>query len=406
MQKTAKGQITLVSLSDGSSSMFFISPNISTQQIYDSSNGSYVPNYTTSHLVLTPKLSIGGVPVTGASYVWKSGSSNLGTDNQLTISENLTSEQKVITCTATYTDPNNGSVCEAEAYCVISRITTAGADVNVLLDPDGLNYVDQTNEAVTLKATAYYGSANKDNSNANDGILYKWSIYNFTYNDFCGFSSKAQVPTGCTDINNANAYNTSLYFKKDEDSDYGFATGTADDYVIKINNNTIEIKADAIDVKETIKCEATVYAVSNNKVTQTLGTDSDIETVRDLTDIYTVGISATTNALTSNVQASKLTATLFQNGIDVTTKMQPSYDWDAYTVHSTTGESTVAWDEYFKDGNNYTPMQPGDPEKGTGYWILGDYRNPDKAEFTGNREVTVYRQWVGNASNIECKLTW
>lgn len=415
MQKIAKGQITLVSLSDGSSSMFFISPNISTQQIYDTSASTYVPNYTTTPLILTPKLSVGGVPITNATYTWKWNDAVVGNGDTYRLDENLTTEQKVITCVADYTDPNSNNACTTEAYCVISRITTGGTDVNVLLDPIGLNYVDQDNDTITLKAVAYYGSSNKSNTNATDGIKYNWSIYNFSYNDFRGFKGSASESTGCIDPNAANSYNTTIYLKKKENLEegnyYWFTNGTAENYDIKINNDTMEIKADAIDVKETIKCEGTVYTVSDNKVSATLGADSDIETVRDLTDQYTAGITASAMALTSSVQASKLTATLYQNGIDVTAKMNPKYDWDAYVVSSTSGESTTVWPEYKRSGNAadgyvYTAMTPGEIEEGTGYWITGDASNPNTAEFTGNREVTVYRTQVGNASNIACKISW
>ena len=130
MQKTAKGQITLVSLSDGQSSMFFISANKSTQQIYiEEGGGTYYPDYTQSGqaLKLTPNLRVGKTIITNGTYTWKKNgvsvdSNNVNASGELTINTNITGYQDVYVCTASYTDPNSGVPCTTEAQAVVSRL--------------------------------------------------------------------------------------------------------------------------------------------------------------------------------------------------------------------------------------------------------------------------------------------
>lgn len=412
-QKAAKGQVSLVSLPDGSAATFYIKPNRSTQQIHTSGNQALVPDYTSTPLVLTPELRVGGKPITDISCVWKEGVNTLQSnpDNTLTINTNLESVQRMISCTATYVDPNSFNESEVSTYVILSRLDTTGTSVTVILDPNGsVDYVDQNNKVCNYKANVYYGSEDIT-SQQKYAIQYKWTIYNMAYNKFVGFSQDAPQETGALTASASN--NTPIYLKRSEAGDYDFVPATQDDYCVKLVRNEIELTADAIDVKETIQCEAIVRAANGGLPGDVMGSDSDIATVRDFTDPYTCQIKCTTLALTSKANASVLEASLYQNGIDVTNYIDNiKYDWDAYTVSTNTGAATKMWPEYTRSSSNtYTLITEG-TETGNGYWLTGGTVNgntvtsPETAQATNTKKVTVYRSQVGNASNIECLISW
>ena len=437
MQKVAKGQITLVSLADGSSTIFYVTPNLSTQQIYLEDAGTYTPNYQNTPLTLTPHLKVGRDTIQNAEYAWYKGGSaqaltGVSASGVLTINTNVASAQEVYRCVATFVDPSSGSTCTTETQVVLSKITSGGSIVTTFLEPalsaeDGVtdkrNYIDQDNDAVAYDATVYYGSAIKDNSDSDSAIVYEWSIFDSVKNNFVGFKQSSAIQQGATQQNNASALAGTVYFKKNQNRDvsnvssYDFIDGSSSDWDIKIYNNLIVLKRDAIDAKETIRCEASYYDKSGSTRGTFHGADADIETVRDLTDPYQCTITSTSMAFTSNVEVAKLTAHLIQNGQDITNNIQDlSFDWDAYSLNSVSGELDVPWEEYTKSGNVYTKIPAGSVETGTGYWVYGGdtiveggtktITSPTYSQSTDEREVTVIRQLVGPASNVECTLRW
>ena len=438
MQKTAKGQITLVSLSDGQSSMFFISANKSTQQIYiEDGGGTYYPDYTQSGqaLKLTPNLRVGKTIITNGTYTWKKNgvsvdSNNVNASGELTINTNITGYQDVYVCTASYTDPNSGAPCTTEAQAVVSKITSGRSIVTTFLEPVSvsgivdkpLNYIDQENNKVAYGASVYYSAGKKNNEDDSSAIVYRWQIFNQKKNDFVGFTGISAIETGAIDEQNAGNYTKTVYLKRnpDESSTFEFIEGTSDNYDVKIYNDTIILTSDAIDVKETIRCEAEYYDKSGSTRGTSHGKDADIETVRDLTDPYTCGISATSSILTSSFGSTLLTARLYQNGKDVTTSVSDlKYDWDAYSVNSESGAIDQRWEEYQKktnEGGTYyekiNVSADGVTETGQGYWVVGGNKegdiitNPDHVQSTGASQVTVYKSQVGNMANVECVLSW
>lgn len=439
MQKTAKGQITLVSLADGQSSMFFISANKSTQQIYiEDGGGTYYPDYsiTGQALKLTPNLRVGKTIITNGVYTWKKNgtavdSTSIDSNGVLTVNKNITGYQDTYVCTASYSDPNSGIQCTTEAQIVVSKITSGGTIVTTFLEPTAvegispnkLNYIDQDNQAAAYDATVYYGVAEKNNTDQSSAIIYRWQIWNWKKNDFVGFTDMPAIETGAIMSEDATDYSTEIYLKRNPDisAKFEFVAGTSTDYDVMMKNNVIVLKADAIDVKETIRCEAEYFDKSGNKRGVSHGKDADIETVRDLTDEYTCNIVATTSVLTSSVDATKLSARLYQNGNDVTTSVKDlKYDWDGYSINSESGALDTRWEEYKRvettGGSVYYErinVEAGDvTETGQGYWVVAGnvegniITDPDHVQKTDSAEVTVYKSQVGNMANVECVLSW
>lgn len=431
MQKTAKGQITLVSLADGSSTIFFITPNQSTQQIYLEDSGVYTPDYTQSNLTLTPNIKVGSVTPSNITYSWKKGVTPINSGyNQntgvLTISSNINGSQEVYTCDVMFDDPSSGAPCTAQSQVVLSKITSGGSTVTTFLEPTTAeniattkkNYIDQDTDAVALGAQVYYGASQKSNSQTDTAIVYRWSIWNSTKNNFVGFDDDYAIESGITSANSASTETSPIYFKRDFTNAYGFVRNQdpSDPWDVKIYGNYIILKRDAIDVKETIRCEAEYFDRTGSVRGNSHGADADIETIRDLTDPYQCTITSTSLALTSNVTEVLLTANLVQNGQDVTSRVNPTYDWDAYSIATEPGELDKPWPEYTTDGSIWTRMSGN--ETGAGYWVVGgsvgqsdangpiDITAPVHTQITNTRQVTVYRSQVGPASNIECTLNW
>ena len=56
----SRGQITIVDLNDAKSLNLYLSSNKPATQIFNRENSSYVPDYTTSPLVISPELYVSG----------------------------------------------------------------------------------------------------------------------------------------------------------------------------------------------------------------------------------------------------------------------------------------------------------------------------------------------------------
>lgn len=145
MKTLNSNMITFLDITDTKKPDLYIASNLPTTQIYNTNSSTYSPDWTLTHLILTPTVYMNSTDVTSKiTFAWyrKSGNDNptaiSTSDKTLTISTNeLSSSSGIISyiCEAYYGDKT-----------VTNQITFARVDT-------GLNGVDGT--SVTIKGVAY-----------------------------------------------------------------------------------------------------------------------------------------------------------------------------------------------------------------------------------------------------------
>lgn len=187
MAVVSSGQITIVDNNDAKPITASITTNISTTQIYskDESTVSYTPNYSTTNLVLTPRVYMAGAGAEGGSLdisaqltgmKWSNsiGGASLAATLTHTISANQTPSAAPTTYyfEADYTDPLTGLV--SKIVCSIQTQILATGTNAVYVNVSGNNVLVQSDTAVknTVMLTAdLMRAAGVDTS----GVTYRWT---------------------------------------------------------------------------------------------------------------------------------------------------------------------------------------------------------------------------------------
>lgn len=437
MAKIAKGQITLVDLNDGTSASMYLLANVAYVQIMNTQNNTCFPDYEaqgSDGLVITPHLYLGSNKVNHAATLpvanvtWTINGNEMSDDgfdseykakivngNKLQIKKNLITDQYVIVCTLKYNDPNTGAELTQSNTLIASRIKSSDANVVTVLFPEnGTSFIDQDNTEVKLKATVAYGSK-ICNNDAEYAIKYEWGYYNTTTNSFVGFSSA----TGLTAVGPESFDKKYARINPDSEDNgtdrfVSITSADADSACVIIDKDTITLKADAIDNRESIKCIATVYRKDGDtvKVERPIGSDADIFVVDDRTDPYSVEIGFTTMQLTTNLPFTTLTANVYQGDklIDPNTQIGDNapmfrYDWDAYTISNDADVTeTVYWPQYEGAAEDSELITGTESYLSPGYWHCLDSKGQHFAQYTGSQSVKIWKSQITGAANVICTV--
>ncbi|MEG1622811.1 MAG: hypothetical protein RR330_05505 [Alistipes sp.] len=286
-QVITRGQITIVDLNDGKSINLFLGSNQPATQIFNKENSTYQPSYTAApYLVITPEVYVSGVSTNQTSRlkgvpVWKiNGSTTLSTYGAtaattapyaLTIKSNLSSVTALtIECTVIYVDPDNTAETVAKAAYTITKVENTGQQIRAIAyTPNGSVFKNGIVSSLTAHCDLWRGSV-IDETN----VTYAWEkLINGIW----------------TAITSANASGVTGY-----------------------TTDTITIPAGAVLNFESFKCSCkdtdTASGTYNTSV-------SDLITIADMTDPYTVEISAPAGTtLTAGLTSTVLTVNCWQNG--------------------------------------------------------------------------------------------
>lgn len=173
------GQITIIDSNDAKPITAFITSNISTQQLYSPDTGvTYIPDYTSSALILSANVYIGSITndvalLTNVKWSNTVGGISIGATATLTISTN---QNPAIPSTqyyfeGTYTDPITGYATKVLASTNISIVKTGSNATYVMM-----NGLDSIKTATGITKNSAYMTAALYRGSLEDTTItgYKW----------------------------------------------------------------------------------------------------------------------------------------------------------------------------------------------------------------------------------------
>ena len=188
----AQGQFTIVDYNDAVTLTGFINSNQPKTQMYNPDNDTYIPDWSTSNLILTPSLYVIGTTtdkitsteVTGVQWFDGSGTTAItsagnfalsGTKNHiLTVKANVLSglPGKDFRCEVTYKDPTTNLSLVHKMSISLSRVINGGGITDLIVTtPDGNVFKNAEVTSLTAKAELWRGSTVDSSS-----VTYKWAI--------------------------------------------------------------------------------------------------------------------------------------------------------------------------------------------------------------------------------------
>lgn len=186
MATTARNQITIVDLNDAKSVQVYFVPSQGFSQSYNPDTHVYMPDYSKSGNVITPKVYETGdandhlarctnvrYTINGAAYTASSSNASyaVGADGKLTIKANLVANLNV-TFEADYTDEDNIVSKIGGSFTVIRNVSSGALFQVVLTCPKGNIFDKSVAGDLTVRAQAYRG-ATKDTTN----VTYTWQQF-------------------------------------------------------------------------------------------------------------------------------------------------------------------------------------------------------------------------------------
>lgn len=284
----ARGQISIIDLNDAKSLNMYLRSNQPTTQIYNTDNNSYVPDWTTENLVITPELYVSGTTTDQITQVKTkptytiNGSNNLSdfgasvaptAPYALTINTNMVKvAQMRIQCSAVYTDPEIASFeTPVKAEIQFTKTTNAGSTIcAIAYTPKGNVFKNDQTATLTAHCDMWRGSK-IDSTN----VAYKW----FKMSGSGTWEELTSVKSyGCT----------------------GYTT------------NELTIPASAVLNFDSFKCEITDTDASSGTYNTSV---SDVLSFFDQSDPYVVEVYSTTGDKFLNGQGSTtLSAKVWQAG--------------------------------------------------------------------------------------------
>lgn len=310
----ARGQITIVDLNDAKSLNLYLSSNHPTTQIFNKENTTYVPNYATNNLVLSPELFVSGTSTNVIANIkgvptWKINGTVIADTNgfgavigktapyALTLKNNLTNTtQLAITCDVIYVDPKTRVETPCKASITITKTENAGQlIVAVATTPKG-SIFKQGGEASLIAKCELWRGSQVDNTN----VEYKWSrLKNGVFEVITATNAE-----GCT----------------------GF------------NTSEMTVPNSAVLNFATFKCEIKDTDQSSGTYNTTV---SDVVSFADLTDPYQIEVVSTTGDKLVNGQGSTtLTAEVWQAGEKLTDVSRFNFLWKRYDKN---GGAVASW---------------------------------------------------------------
>lgn len=343
MASIARGQITIVDLNDAKSLHMYLGSNQAATQIYNSDNKGYVPNYSSSPLVITPELYVSGTAANiisqlKAAPTWTiNGSGTLKTFGAtvgttapwaLTINNNMSSvAQMRIECTGVWTDPDTLVDLTVKAMFTVTKSTNAGAICcAIAYAPNGTIFKNNDVQTLTAHCDFWRGSS-IDNTN----VGYQW---------------QKLVNGAWQNLGSSNAgYNT----------------------------NEVTISASDVLNYQTFRCEIT----DNDKASDQQQTKFyDMVSFADLSDPYVVEIASTTgDKILNGTGSTTLTANVWQNGT-------------MFAATDAAKKFVFTWTKFKKDGTQDTS------------W--GDTTTHTKSGQT----ITVLASEIDSKGTFQCELSY
>lgn len=188
MAVLAQQQFTIRRLIDGKTLNFLLQSNQALTQIYTPDPATFVPNWTTSNLKITPDLLVSGESGTQiarlkAAPTWKiNGSTTLTTFGAtaattapyaLTINKNMADvNQLVIECSGIYVQPVSLAEMPVSATMTFTKVANNGASIiAVCTAADGVIFKNSSITSLSAECDMWRG-AEIDNTN----VTYRWFI--------------------------------------------------------------------------------------------------------------------------------------------------------------------------------------------------------------------------------------
>ena len=331
------GSITFYDVNDARPISAVITSNISTQQIYtkDESSVTYVPDYTSTALVLTAKVYVGAsgsaqdVTASLSNKKWSTDmSTSIGSATTYTRSTNMTPGYAAITYyfEGDYTDPVTSLTQHVVASIVVSQVKTGTNAVFVLMRGQFAveEAVGATKNAIRVVADLIRAGGVDDT-----GTLYRW--FQFPH------SAADQVDGNLASV-------TTKYGLQDTAAVNAGRTGVVGQYQTGSGSTTAAISTSNVpdsgwvDAKSLIISETAIKDIAVFKV-EVKDADGTVYqtffTCYDVSDPYTVELISTAGDK-------------FQNG-NGTTTTYPKVYYGAGLISDTTGW-TFTWTPYDKDG--------------------------------------------------------
>lgn len=207
MAKTlARGQVTVIDLNDAKAVQCFLQSNQSDSQLFDPATNAASPDFSTSNLVISPRVYVtgsadnviskcsdfswiidGSAFATGQSSVTLNATApnnttigcSLGTNGVLTISKNLIKDSLTLSFECNYreTSDANSPITHLTAQKVVIRTTVAGTLFQcIMTTPKGDTFDANVASTASLSAvcTAYHGATEC----TGDSVTYQWYYLN------------------------------------------------------------------------------------------------------------------------------------------------------------------------------------------------------------------------------------
>lgn len=191
MATVARGQITIVDLNDAKQVQVYLENSGADTQLYNTDDGSYTPDYSSSAITITPIVMVTGesssqlakctnisyeITDNGTTYTLNSSTLSvtgysMTSAGVLSIKKNLTGNNIVIKFSCTYTDTDTGQTQELFAYKTIIRSTSAAALFQALITaPTGTVFDQATSTADKTAVCKAYRGSTQDTS----GSTFTW----------------------------------------------------------------------------------------------------------------------------------------------------------------------------------------------------------------------------------------
>ena len=226
-------QITFVDTTDQQKLSAYITSNLTTVQIRDSSTGAYNPDWTTTNLLLVPSVFLDQTEVSlddpNIQIVWErregnknkteliSGENVVG--GQLVVSKNMmqNSAANMLTyiCSITYTSPVSKTATTISSQLTHTMIPTASNAITFrLYSPDGTLFSSDTTE-LKLETSKYDGTTSITQDNAN----FQW--YKYMSGEWIALSGTEESYTvKSEDVTNVASYRCVMEYPKNSGQEY------------------------------------------------------------------------------------------------------------------------------------------------------------------------------------------
>lgn len=310
----AQGQFTIIDLNDATTLTGYIGSNLAKTQMYNPDNDSYMPDWSTTNLVLTPSLYVAGTSedkiassdvqqvkwydgssasaiATGGAYALSGAKSHI-----LAVKQNVLAglPGKDYRCEITYLDPTTGLEMKHVMTISFSRVVNGSGITDLLITtPNGNIFKNEEIASLTIKAELWRGSA-VDTTN----VTYQWFV----------MDPDAEIDEG-----------GGIGWKRITDST-GRHSGAA--------TSTLTVYAAAVDSYAVYKCAATDTDSSSPTYNQKF---IDTAAIVDQSDPLQVIIQSTGGDVFKNGEGSTvLTAKCYRGGVEVDTSGSGTYTWRKY----------------------------------------------------------------------------